>query len=118
STDVVLRVVGEFLLECRIITEACVRRGQLLQRRDQRFRNKRAAIHTEAAMRVGISVVVDVSHVFPGSMSTAIGRSGAEGQRFRRAPCFNCSTVSAVSGPSTPRRCSGMCAAGSLSPNT
>lgn len=48
-----------------------------------------------------------------------IDETGARrSQRFCFARSRSCSMVSGVSGPSTPRRASGMCAAGSASPNT
>jgi hypothetical protein len=58
AADVVLQVVDEFLLERGIVTQACVCRGQFLKRGNQRFRDKGAAVRTEATLGVGIGMIV------------------------------------------------------------
>src|SRR6185437_11521548 len=47
TPDVVLQVVGEFLLERGIVAQARVRRRQFFQRRDQGLRDEGAAVGTE-----------------------------------------------------------------------
>src|SRR6185312_11376763 len=51
-------------------------------------------------------------------VATGTGGKVTGRQRCRRAPFFSSSAVSAVSGPSTPRRSSGICATASSLPNT